>query len=85
MRARRRWRAIPRPQDLCYIAVKPCGCVVEALAINSMTRFRMQRAVGEWLVRGYLVGRIRAEEARLRLTRCACAGTVPDPAQLALV
>ncbi len=81
---KRRWRRLPRPSDYCYVAVKPdCGCLVAAVAIGLTARFQLQRQVGTWLVRGWLVGHVQLREAELRLRDCYCEAPAPDPRQLA--
>jgi len=84
---RRRWRrSTPRSHDLVYVAIKPgCQCVVDAVAIGFTTRFRMHTLVGQWLTRGWYVGRRRAREAALQLQQCAHDTPAPDVAQLELV
>jgi len=83
-RSDRPWRR-PRASDPCYIAIKPdCGCVVEALVIRCLSRPRLQSGIGTWLSRGWLVGRVRTDEATHRLRYCACNDPRPDPAQIHL-
>jgi hypothetical protein len=60
--------------DANYYAMKPCGCVVEAVHVHVR---RVRRTIDRWLARGWTVGRCRRAEAQARLTRCTCE---PSPA-----
>lgn len=66
----------PRPrivsgQQLCYVAVKGCGCVVAAVIPEFCSNRDIGHRVGPWMRRGWDVARMRLGDARHSLQKCA--------------
>lgn len=54
----------------CYIALKPCQCVVAAIVIGRRPPAWLRAKVARWLDRGWTVGLVPIHEARARIRRC---------------
>ncbi|HMJ58070.1 MAG TPA: hypothetical protein VK467_02970 [Gemmatimonadales bacterium] len=57
-------------QEVCYVAVKPCGCVIAALIPEFCSNRDIGHRVGPWMRRGWTIERMRTTEARDALTKC---------------
>lgn len=64
---------MPAPNDaMAYIAVLPCGCVVEAIVDNPRYRKDVACAVRAAILDGCSIERLTVEEARGRWTGRNC-------------
>jgi len=64
---------MPAPTDtMAYIAVLPCGCVVEAIVDNPQYTRDIARAVKKASLDGCSIERMTVEEARGRWTGRNC-------------
>jgi hypothetical protein len=77
-RARYQTRTRPRG-PLCYIAVRPCGCVVEAIVIGDQPRAQLEHTIERWLDNGWRVGRTSVAEGRYALQLCPHDAPPPAP------
>jgi hypothetical protein len=57
-------------RELCYVAVKPCGCVVVAIIPAFCSNRDIGHRLGPCLRRGWTIERMRMSEARDALTKC---------------
>lgn len=58
-------------QETCYVAVKPCGCVVAAIIPEFCSTRDIGHRVAPWMRRGWSIERMRTTEAREALTKCS--------------
>ena len=65
---------MPAPNDIpmAYIAVLPCGCVVEAIVDKPRYRKDIARVVKEAILDGCSIERLTVEKARGRWTGRDC-------------
>jgi len=57
-------------RELCYVAIKPCGCVVVAIIPAFCSNRDIGHRLGPCLRRGWTIERMRMSEARDALTKC---------------
>lgn len=55
---------------MAYVAVKPCGCLVEARVDVPARRKEIARALRSWILEGLTVERISVEAVRQRWGPC---------------
>ena len=57
----------------CYVAIKPCGCVVAACVINPEHRKDTAKSVASWVRDGLRVDTKPVEWVRENMKACRCA------------
>ena len=60
----------PSGRELCYVAIKPCGCVVIAIIPAFCSNRDIGHRLGPALRKGWTIERMRVSEARDALTKC---------------
>jgi len=65
----------PRPQlvapgQICYVAVKGCGCAVAVLIPEFCSTRDIGYRVAPWMRRGWTIERMRVTDARQSLQKC---------------
>jgi hypothetical protein len=58
--------------EMAYIARKPCGCVVAAVAADPWHPARFVEIVAQWVRSGLAVEYVTADYVREHFTRCRC-------------
>lgn len=52
---------------MCYVARKPCGCLIAATVDVPETQEEVAEEIGNWIIAGFTVERVTVEYARENL------------------
>jgi hypothetical protein len=63
--------ALARERQMCYVAVKPCGCVIGAVVPLREDLSHLSRHVAGWMRKGYAIEQHTLGDAREMLGPCA--------------
>jgi hypothetical protein len=57
-------------RELCYVALKPCGCAAGAIVPRGMLLSTLARRVAGWMQKGYAIEQQTVGDARELLQPC---------------